>query len=210
MRILRNKEIDEIVAMRLADYETSNDKVSVPVCVDHILEHSGLSILYDIIEEKPGETILGGLKIKEKLIVLNEKHMKLFREKPGLERFTKAHELGHWDIYAKKTSENTNTSFDFYEDDKIMVMRNSNQGLLSVILTAWIDEDVYSVFKEYRNRKDHPYVESAVDRYASYLLMPEHLIKDYALSNDLTGWKNLYKMAEMPNPTKLTGESHLD
>jgi Zn-dependent peptidase ImmA (M78 family) len=196
MRIIKNKKIDEIVAERLADYETSNGKVSVPVCIDSIIEHCGLSILYDIIEEKPGETIFGGLKIKEKLIVLNEKHMKLFQEKPGLERSTKAHELGHWDIYAKKTSENANTSFDFYEDATKMVMRNSNQGLLSVILTAWIDENVYSVLKEYTNRKGHPYVESAVDRYASCLLMPEHLVKGYALSSDLTIWGNLYRMAE--------------
>lgn len=196
MRILKNKEIEDIVALRLADYETSNDKVSVPICVDSIIEHCGLSILYDIIEERHGETILGGLNIKEKLIVLNEKHMKLFQEKPGLERSTKAHELGHWDIYAKKISENASLSFDFCEDTKQMVLRNSKQGFLSVLLTAWIDEDAYNVYKEYTNRKDHPYVESAVDRYASYLLMPEHLIKDYALYSDLTNYRNLYKMAE--------------
>ncbi len=196
MKILKNKEIEEIVALRLADYETSNSKISFPVCVDHIIEYCGLSILYDIIEEKPSEIIWGGLNIEKELIVINEKYMNVFQEKPGLERFTKAHELGHWDIYARQAIENKNLSFDFREDVKKMVMRNSNQGLLSVILTAWIDEDVYSVYKEYTNRKDHPYVESAVDRYASCLLMPEHLIGDYVLSNDLTIWKNLYRMAE--------------
>lgn len=178
MRILKNKEIEEIVAYRLADYETSNDKVSVPVCVDRIIEHCGLSFLYDVIEEKPGETISGGLTIKDKLIVLNEKHRKLFQEKPGLERFTQAHELGHWDIFYRKDANDNTLSFDF-EDAGHMELRNSNHGLLSVIQTAWIDADVYNVLKEYTNQKDHPYVESAVDRYASCLLMPEHLIKDY-------------------------------
>jgi Zn-dependent peptidase ImmA (M78 family) len=196
MRIIRNKEVEDIVAARLADYENSNGKVAAPVSVDRIIEHCGLSILYDTIEEKPGETILGGLNTKEKLIVINEQHMKLFEEKPGLERSTKAHELGHWDIYSDKASENECLSFNYGDQTNQVVLRNSKRGPLSIILNAWIDDDVYRVYKEYTNRKDHPNVESAVDRYANSLLMPEQLVKDYSLTVDLTEWKNLYKMAK--------------
>ncbi len=195
-RILKNKEVEDIAVARLAEYENCKGKVSTPICVDRVIEHCGLSILYDSIEEKFGETILGGLIIKEKLIVINERHMRLFKKKPGLERSTKGHELGHWDIFANRSRDIENLYFDFYKDTEQVVFRNSNKGELSVILSAWQDEDVYRVYKEHIRRKDHPNVESAVNRYASCLLMPKHLINDYVSKNDLTEWKNLYRMAE--------------
>jgi hypothetical protein len=34
----------------------------------------------------------------ERKIILNEKHLALFKEKPGLERSTIGHEAGHWDV----------------------------------------------------------------------------------------------------------------
>ena len=195
-KILKNKEVEDIVVARLAEYESCHGKASIPICVDRIIEHCGLSILYDSIEEKCGETILGGLNIKEKLIVVNERHMKLFREKTGLERFTKAHELGHWDIYDNNSRNIESLYFDFYKDSEQVVLRSSKKGELSIIMKAWEDEDIYRVYKEYISRKDHPNVESAVNRYASYLLMPKHLVKDYASLNELTEWKNLYRMAD--------------
>jgi hypothetical protein len=45
--------------------------------------------------------VYGGLQMEDKLIVLNENRRALFEEKPGLERSTKGHEMGYWDLSEK-------------------------------------------------------------------------------------------------------------
>ena len=55
--------------------------------VEQIVEQTlDLSILWDEDEEQQGEMILGGLQPKTLTIILNEKHLPLFDEKPRLLR----------------------------------------------------------------------------------------------------------------------------
>lgn len=69
----------------------------LPVPVERIVESIyGLSILWSNVEERPGEQILGFLSPIDRRIVLNERHATLFESVIGPERFTLAHELGHW------------------------------------------------------------------------------------------------------------------
>jgi len=71
-----------------------------PIQVDILAESVlNLNILWDEIEELPGEIILGSIQPKMRRITMNEKRQGLFAKKPGLERFTKGHETGHWDLY---------------------------------------------------------------------------------------------------------------
>jgi hypothetical protein len=197
-RIIKNSEIEDMVDNRLAQYELTAGRISVPpIPVDEIIKSCSLKIFYDVIEEKKGERIFGGLSVKTRKIVINSAHKELFAEKPGLERSTKAHEFGHWDIFADKNAGGADLFSNSSGYSESVCYRNSGIGPLAVLLNAWVDEDVYQVYKAHMVKKDHPYVASAVDRYASSLLMPKQLITEYTKEIDLTQWKNLYRIRDL-------------
>jgi len=196
-RIFKNVEIDRFVGSRLSTFESRHGLiVKPPVPIDDIIEDCGLNILYENIEEKAGEAILGSLDIPNKMIIINETYLSLFKEKPGLESFTKAHELGHWDMFADKSGE-TRTLFNPAADLNGHLYRESSisGNKISVLVSAWADDDIYRVYKVLSTRRDHPNVSSAVDRYASGILMPRDLILSHIKGVDLTAWRELYKIA---------------
>ena len=100
-RFYRNVQIERVAEGRLAELQQLTGKpLAPPVPIDLIAEKIlGLTLLWDSIEELPGEIIFGGIVPRERLIILNEKRKGLFNEKPGLERSTKGHEMGHWDLF---------------------------------------------------------------------------------------------------------------
>ena len=76
---------------------SSGTSVQLPVPVEMIVEVTfGLSILWDEIQEPADTMILGALHPSERMIVMNIRHQDLFESVVGPERFTIAHELGHW------------------------------------------------------------------------------------------------------------------
>ena len=69
----------------------------LPVPIDNIVEgYFGLTIVWEALEEPPGQMILGALSPQDRSIRLNERHISLFEGCVGPEAFTLAHELGHW------------------------------------------------------------------------------------------------------------------
>src|SRR6266481_4741781 len=108
LKYLRNEAIEDVTAARIREYEAKvGITVKLPVPIEKKVEQVlGLDFEWDQIEEQPGEQILGGLVAAERKIILNEKHLSLFKEKPGLERSTIGHEAGHWDIDIDRTSAN--------------------------------------------------------------------------------------------------------
>lgn len=69
-------------------------KPALPVPVDRIVEHLGLIILCEELDEPPDAQILGALDPTTGIIRLNQRHMELFDTVIGPEQFTLAHELG--------------------------------------------------------------------------------------------------------------------
>lgn len=70
---------------------------SLPVPIEHVVEaHFGLTLLWEQLQEGPGEVVLGALSPAERTIRLNERHLDLFEQVVGPEAFTLAHELAHW------------------------------------------------------------------------------------------------------------------
>lgn len=55
----------------------------------------GLCWDWEEIEEQPGERVLAALYVGEARAALNVRHMAYFEEKPGLEQYTRGHEVGH-------------------------------------------------------------------------------------------------------------------
>lgn len=69
----------------------------LPVPVEQIVEATcDLSIEVVALEEGPGERVLGALDPTSRTIYLNQRHIEFFGTWVGPERFTVAHELGHW------------------------------------------------------------------------------------------------------------------
>lgn len=200
LQYLRNETIEDITAQRICEYEAkTGTTVTLPVPVEEIVEQVlGLDFDWDIIEEQPGEQILGGLDATNRKILLNEKHLPLFQEKPGLERSTIGHEAGHWDLDVDRArlSQPMLPGIDVVA---CFVHRHATKSdqLIEVLFTKALHDDrAYKVYKQLTSGEDSPEVRSAVDRYQSALLMPKWLIQDAAGRYDFTKWPDLYRLAD--------------
>lgn len=100
LKFMRNDYIEDVTADRIRQYEAKTGvKVTFPVPAEQIVEQVlGLNILWDTIEERPGEIILAGLNRRTRTVIMNETHLKLFESNPGLRNSTLVHEGGHADL----------------------------------------------------------------------------------------------------------------
>jgi len=197
VRILRNQEIEEIAASRLAELERRLGRpLSPPIPIDLIAEQVlGLDFLWEAIDELPREKVFGGLIAKKRLIVLNENRKRLFAEKPGLERSTKGHEMGHWDLFIDKGSLDHPTLFNV-DGDGPFAFRSSPAGDVAIIKALDRDAEGRELLRKIQSRADEPDEARAVNRYAAALSMPAEMIRADALKIDRTQWPNLYRLAE--------------
>lgn len=152
----RRHHIHEVTAdIVLQRHEAATgESVGLPLPIEDIIERTmGLTILYEKIEEPPGTMILGALSPSDRRIVLNERHLDLFEEVVGPEKFTLAHELGHWVYDADDPNQQ---SFDF---------------------TAPTN-DVFCYHRDGAERlQDNARIrEVNANGFASCLLMPKHLV----------------------------------
>lgn len=196
-KILRNQEIEEIAAQRLAEFQRDSDRpLSPPIPIDLVAEKVlGLDFLWESIDELPGETIFGGLVPKKRLIILNEKHQGVFEEKPGLERSTKGHEMGHWDLFIDKGTLDHPTLFNT-GDDGPFAYRNSPAGDVAIIKMLQADAEGRELLRKMQSRADEPDEARAVNRYAAALSMPADVVREEALKIDRTQWRNLYELKD--------------
>lgn len=97
----RRSEVEERAWGLLREYERRcGMALKPPIDVDLVGELArGLIWDWDVIPEPAGKIIWAALHPEERRIVLNERHAAKFLENVGLERFTKAHEIGHWELH---------------------------------------------------------------------------------------------------------------
>jgi len=197
VKILRNQEIEEIASQRLAGFQRDSDRpLSPPIPIDLIAEKVlGLDFLWESIDELPGEMIFGGLVPKKRLIILNEKHQRMFTDKPGLERSTKGHEMGHWDLFIDKGSLDHPTLFQT-GDDGPFAYRNSPVGDVAIIKMLQADAEGQELLRRMQTRADEPDEARAVNRYTAALSMPADLLREEVLKIDRTQWSNLYRLKD--------------
>jgi hypothetical protein len=198
LRFLSNESIEDTTAQRIRQYEAkAGVTVRFPIPAEEIIEQVlGLSFLWDQIEERPGEMILGGLSRKTRTIVLNEKHLDLFEQKPGLLRSTQVHEGGHADLEGGLGEQGPSL---FGDDQDRIVHRHSTKGnqQLEVLLDlALRNEKAHRPWRNLTAGQDTPEQKSAVDRYQSAFLMPKWLLDEAAQRYDLTQWRDLYALAD--------------
>lgn len=197
MKFYRNADIERIAEEKLAALvQVLGRSLSPPTPIELMAEKvSGLNILWDPIEEKPGETIFGGLSAEDKLIVLNEKHRDLFQEKPGVERSTIGHEVGHWELFIDKASAGYPLLPGFSRPESF-VRRSSSKRPVEVIAALIRSERGQEILRDIHARSDHPGEARVVNRFAAAISMPRDLIRAEAIKVDRTHWRNLYPLAE--------------
>lgn len=201
---MRTRTIDAVTGLRIRQFEQfTGQPVTLPVPVEKIVERVlGLDFDWVDIPELPGEQILAGLVPEERRIVLNTRHLDLFRRKPGLERSTIGHEAGHWDIDIDRTSLHHPRlpGFDMH-NSIVRRQASSRKVLVEVLNRAASDDRYFELYRELTAGQDTPEVQSAVDRYQSSLLMPDWLIRPAAEQIDVTSWPALYELAEFAGVT---------
>ncbi len=200
LKYLRNEAIEDITAQRIREYEAKvGVAVKLPVPIEEIVEQVlGLDFDWDVIEEQPGEEILGGLDAVNRTILLNETHNDLFEEKPGLLRSTIGHEAGHYDIDIDR-AKLLHPTLPGMEMSPLIAKRQARKSdrLIEVLFTkAMADSRAYRLYRQLTDGEDAPEVRSAVDRYQSALLMPKWLIQEAERCYDFTNWPGLYRLAE--------------
>lgn len=198
MKFYRNETIEEIAEQRLLEFEqVLGNPLSPPIPIDLLGEQIlGLSFLWDRIEELPGEVILGAIMPEKRLVVLNEGRRVLLEEKPGLERSTKGHEMGHWDLFVDKATLKHPVLFNENGDDGSFVLRNSPVGNVAVLKRLLSCEEGRKILREMGQRADEPHEARAVNRYAAAISMPRQMVVEEAQKIDRTKWPNLYRLSE--------------
>jgi hypothetical protein len=155
----------------------------------------GLDFLWEMIDELPGECILGGLIPERRLIVLNERHTDLFREKPGLERSTKGHEMGHWDLFIDQSLLG-HPGLPGLGTGEGTVLRGSPAGQVQVLQALLRDPVGLELLRDLTARADDPTEARAVNRYAAAISMPRAIMRALLAESRPTRWPELYCLAE--------------
>jgi hypothetical protein len=199
VKFWRNAELEVHTACRLAEYERKTGrKVEPPVRVELLAEVLfDLRLTYEPLDVLPGFFVPAAFCPESKLVVVNERHRAVFTAKPGLERFSVGHEVGHWDLFEKDKDTRTGFLFGRTDADSRVDYRTAGGVPVKFIKGIWSDDGSYQVLSHLQRTCDAPDVASAVNRYASALLMPERLLLPELHGIDTSNWPSLYRIAEL-------------
>jgi len=176
-----------------------------PVPVDHVAEHLlDLTICWEDIDEPEGEEVLGCLRPHRREIVLNERRMERLQV-PGVLRFTMSHEIGHADVFALADQATTQIglALNLGQAGYRPRHRSSPTGELAILVTRVTNALQRAGASRERRRAAYEAIHaeeqarvlegadtaieaSAVNHYASCLLMPADLLGAEAAPLDLT------------------------
>jgi len=199
VKFWRNDELEAHTAARLAEYEQKAVcKVEPPVPVEKVAEKLfDLRFCYEPLEDVPeGLFVPAALLPETKTIIVNERHRPVFAEKPGLERFSVGHEVGHWDLFEKDKDTRTGSLFGAAGAPERVHYRTAGGVPVKYVQGIWSNDGRYEVLSFLQRTCDAPSVASAVERYASALLMPRQLLVSALKGIDVTKWRNLYPVSE--------------
>ena len=171
-KFLSDAEIERRANGLLGWYEAMYGPISSPpIPVERILEDIlDLSILWDTIPEKPGQSILAGLDPNDKTVVFNESRLALIEETPGLYNTVLGHEAGHWEAHVDPALL-AQTPLPHFEREFGCLFRGSGPG------------------QDPKERQAH--------KFMAFLLMPASLLLETIQGVDLLNWHNLYRLRDL-------------
>lgn len=164
-------EIEKRANSLLGKFESEFGKLTKPpIPIDKLIEKFlDLHFDWDDIEEDEDEKILGCLLPNARKIMMNSRHIDFFNKYWGTETYTKAHEVGHWDLHITKPGDAVQLGLPgFSEGNQYLCRNNGNESR-----------------------------EIQAEIYASYLLMPNYLIMQEINNLELTKWHNIYALRDL-------------
>lgn len=185
MPFLSDDELERRANHLLRRWEAldGNPLVQPPVPVSFIAEILlELRILWDVIDDSNDPPILACIRPSTKTITMNEARRNHFDTFFGTEEYTLAHEVGHWDLHVHET-EYTQPPL-LYDCD----MDDATETIMQSIQPTRLC----------RGDKQSRY-EIQAERYASYLLMPKHLLLSAIDGLDLCQWRTIYALRDQFN-----------
>jgi Zn-dependent peptidase ImmA (M78 family) len=176
----RREEVEQLAAGLLRRLSAlRGEPIELPVDVDAIGEQLlGLSWLYEPIPEPRGTTILAALHPEQRLVVLNERHVETFGRNEGLERFTKAHELGHWICHCCRVDG--------------LSLRAEGPTDWSLSQPSTLNPPASRIPEPSTDR----WQENHANWFAAALLMPPLPLRRAAGTVDITAWRGRYELRE--------------
>lgn len=163
----RREEVEERACSTLLEFQRRGGSISPPIDVDMVGELVyDLQMDWDVIPEDR-RTIWGGLYPREKRVVINETHKMKFIEKPGFERFTKGHEIGHWVLHVDQAS----------QEYPLLPGLELGQTILC-------------------RDGDDSWIERQANWYSGALLMPYDICLPMFKDSNLMDWRTLYQLAD--------------
>lgn len=162
-------DVIESKAVRLLhEYEAEFGEVSLPVPVEHMIEAKlGLTIDWDEIADSDDDAILAEIVPGLRVIRMNSRHRGHFESFLGTERFTFAHEVGHWVLHVQEASEVQLPLFSASTAQPFICSGSSKD-----------------------NR------EWQASRFAAALIMPDNMVRSIASSADIHSWGKLYELRD--------------
>ena len=169
---LAETELERMANRLLARYEGLCGAIDCPpVPVESLLEDIlDLSILWDTVPEKPGQSILAGLDPNNRTVVFNETRLALIDETPGLYNTVLAHEAGHWEVHV-------------------------DPALLDQAPLPHFEREFGCLFRQSGPGGDPK--ERQAHQFMGFLLMPSHLLRETIRDIDLLSWQNLYALRDL-------------
>ncbi|MGB5933824.1 MAG: ImmA/IrrE family metallo-endopeptidase [Anaerolineae bacterium] len=167
-RFMRQEEIEARALATLKGYEERFGQIQAPpVPIESLVEkYLDLWIEWGAIEDDAREPILARIYPSGR-IFMNENRREHFEEYWGSEQFTLAHEVGHWDLHVHHGA--------------VHQLTLPEMDPAPVFICRW-------------NKRDR--IEWQANRYASFLLMPDNLVRKVVSGLDLTRWPVLYDVRD--------------
>jgi len=165
-RFWRRDQIEDMAFVTLLDFRRRTGlKLEPPIDIDLVGEIGcGLQWDWDVLPEPPSTLVWAALFPHEARVVMNEAHAPKFAASRGLERFTKAHEIGHWMLHVDKA--------------KIDEAEYSDS-----VVTEYIVRDALAT--SHTRRGETNWLERHADWFAAALLMPASIFVPAAEQLDL-------------------------
>ncbi len=170
-KYLSDAQLESMAHRLLGRYESRHGPVcSPPTPVERIVEEVlDLAILWEVIDERPDQTILAALYPALKTVVFNEARRDLVMGRPGLYNTILAHEAGHWEAHV-------------------------DHGLQTQPALPQFDRAFSCLYRS--NRVSQDLQESQAHKFMGYLLMPLPLLSEAVRGLDLCDWSTLYNLRD--------------
>lgn len=177
-RFWRRDQIEDMAFVTLLDFRRRTGlRLEPPIDVDLVGELGcGLQWDWDVLPEPPSTLVWAALFPHEARVVMNEAHAPKFAASRGLERFTKAHEIGHWMLHVDKAKIDTAEEY-------------SDGG----IVTEYIVRGALTSSQARRGQTN--WLERHADWFAAALLMPASIFVPAAEQLDLRDENSLRHLA---------------